>query len=73
MTPSPAVTGSADDEIGIGERAVEEHLAEMFAAGDVAQRPDVDAGLVERHEERRDALVLGHFRVGARENEDPLR
>ena len=47
--------------------AVEEHLVEVDLAGDVAQRPHLDAGLVEVDEEVGDALALGDVGVGAGE------
>ena len=34
--------------------------------------PHLDAGLVHRHEQERDALVLGHVGVGAGQHEDPV-
>ena len=40
------------------DRVVEEHLVEHRVAGHLAQRPDRDAGLVEREREPRDARVL---------------
>ena len=42
--PSPTVA----DPVGVGHPgAVEEHLVEVDLAADVAQRPHVDAGLVQ--------------------------
>ena len=46
-------------------RAVEEHLVEVDLAGDVAQRPHLDAGLVQVDEEVGDALALRDVGVGA--------
>ena len=43
---------------------VEEDLAEVDLAGDVAQRPDVDAGLVQVDQEVGDAAALGDVGVG---------
>ena len=54
-------------------RAVEQHLAELVRdAVDHAQRALLDAGLVHRHRERGQALVLRHVGVGAREQEAPV-
>ena len=46
-------------------RLVEEHLVEVDLAADVAQRPHLDAGLVQVDEEVGDALALRRRRVGA--------
>ena len=54
----PAVVQAAD-EVGVGDhRVVEEHLVEQRVAGDLDQRADGHAGLVEREREPRDARVL---------------
>ena len=45
----------------------EEHLVEVDVAADVAQRPHVDAGLVQVDEEVRDAGALRRVGIGARE------
>ena len=63
----PAVALAADEVGGVAHRVVEEHLVEDGVAGHLAQRPDGDAGLVEREREPRDAGVLGHREVGAGE------
>ena len=52
--------------------AGEEHLVELAVAGDLHDRADLDAGLVHRHEQVRDALVLRRVPVGAGEDEAPL-
>ena len=46
---------------------IEEHLVEVDLAGDVPQRPHVDAGLVQVDEEVRDALPLRDVGIGAGE------
>src|SRR6478672_1062645 len=55
----------------------EEHLAEQRVAGDLADRPDVDAGQFHVDDERGDALVLAaardRGRVGAQQEQAPLR
>ena len=56
MPPMAASTRHAD----VGE----EHLVEHRAAGDLLQRPDLDARLVHVDREVRDALVLGHVGIG---------
>src|SRR5882757_9051333 len=43
----------------------EEHLIELGSTGHLPQRAYLDAGAVHVHEERRDALVLGHVGVGS--------
>ena len=54
-------------------RAVEERLVELAVAGDLHDRPDLDARLVHRHEQVREPLVLRRVAVGAAQHEDPLR
>ena len=49
--PTTLAAGGA----GVGE----EHLVELVAAGDVDDRPDLDARLVHRAQQERDAGVLG--------------
>ena len=50
-----------------------QHLAELVRdAVDHAQRTLLDAGLVHRHRERRQPLVLRHVGIGAREEEAPV-
>ena len=63
-TRQPVADGA--DDVGGGHAGVgEEHLVERRVAVHLAQRPDLDAGLVHRQHEVRDALVLGHVPVGA--------
>ena len=50
----------------------EEDLVEVGHAVDLAQRPDLDAGARHRHEEVRDAPVLGHVGIRAGEQDGPL-
>ncbi len=53
-------------------RAVEEHLVELRVPGDLLDRPDLDAGLVHRHEEVRDPAVPWRVAIGPGEHEAPL-
>ena len=63
----PAVVDLADP-LRVGHPgAVEEHLVEVDLAADVAQRPDVDPGLVHVDEEVGDAAALRDVGVGARQ------
>jgi hypothetical protein len=41
--------------------------------GDLHDRPDLDAGLLHRHEEVRQAFVLRRVTIGTAQHEDPLR
>ena len=59
----------ADEVRGRHAHVVEEHLVEVGLAGDLPQRPDGDAGRAQVDDEARDALVLGHGRVGAEDAE----
>ena len=47
----------ADDDVGARAGAGEEDLVELRGAGDLDDRADLDAGLVHRHEQVREALV----------------
>ena len=69
----PAVARSAHDEVGVRAHAVEEDLAEVGASRHLDDRADLDARLVHRDEQHRDALVLGQGRIGAHQHEDPVR
>ena len=53
----PAVSGRPDDHVRWGAGAVEEDLVELGGAGDLADGADVDAGLVHRHEQVRQAMM----------------
>ena len=67
-TPQPPSTG-ADLGARLEVDVVEEDLVEVGLAGDLAQRPDGHALGVHRHDEHRQALVLGHVGVGAGEQQ----
>ena len=61
------------DALRVGDpRVVEEHLVEVDVTRDVAERPDLDARLVQIDEEVGDALALGYVGVGAREEDRPV-
>ena len=69
----PTLARLADHVGGRHARAVEQHLAEL--AGDPVdhlERTLLDAGLVHRHRERGDALVLRHVGIGAGEQQAPV-
>ena len=63
----PAVVDAADGGVDRHPHVGEEHLVEHGASGELAQRPDLDAGLVHVDREVGDALVLGHVGIGAGE------
>ncbi len=62
--PTPPTTASC-----VERDVVEEDLVELRLAGDLAQAAHGDALAVHRHDEHRQALVLGHVGVGAREQQ----
>ena len=68
----PALVHLAHDQIRLGHRAVEEHLVEVRVAGDVANRPDLDAGLIQRYQEHADAPVGRCVPVGPGQHEHPV-
>ena len=68
----PSAVDVAHHVVRCGAGAVEEHFAELEAAGHVADRADIDAVLVARHEQHRDAAVLRCIRVGATECVQPV-
>jgi hypothetical protein len=68
----PAFAGVADDMRGIGNRLVEEHFVEFRAAAELADRPDVDAFLLQRQQQKAQALVAARARLAARQHEDPF-
>ena len=68
----PASAGLADDEIRVGHRVVEEDLIELRGAGELLDRADRDARLIERHEQERQSGVALRARLAARDDEGPL-
>ena len=69
---APAVVLLADEAVVGHEHVVEEHLVEHRLAGELAQRPDVDAGRLHVDHEARDAVVLRLLGVGAGEADAPV-
>ena len=61
----PALTEPADQVFRLDGGVGHEDLVELRAAGDLLEGPDLDAGLAHVEEEAGDALVLGHLRVRA--------
>ena len=61
----PPVVHRPDDVVVGDEDVVEEDLVELRTTCRHLQRPDLDARGVHVDDHRRDALVLGHVRVGA--------
>ena len=69
----PAVAGLADHQVGVGAGVVEEHLVEFRVAGQLHDRADLDAGLVQRHQQIGQARVALGALLGAGHHEAPLR
>src|SRR4029453_16098747 len=70
---APAFTRLADHVLGGDACAVEQHLTELLRdAVDHAKRALLDPGLMHRHGEGGEALVLRYVGVGAREQEAPV-
>ena len=67
LATRPAVVHLADAGVVADDGVGEEHLAEHRVAGHLAQRADLDAGLVHVEREPGDALVLRRRRIGAGE------
>ena len=69
---APALPHLADHQVGVGDGAGEEDLVELRPAGQLLDRPDLDAGLVDRDEQEGEPLVALRARLGAGDDEDPL-
>src|SRR5262249_45516631 len=69
---SPTTVHGADDVVGGGARALEEHLAEFGSAGELADRTDFDSALSHRYQEIRETLVPRSCAVCAAEREAPI-
>src|SRR5690606_25620859 len=69
----PAVAHAADDVVLVRLRALEEDLGELGVARHLLDGDDLYAGLIHRHEEVAEALVALALRVGAADDEAPLR
>ena len=68
----PALAWRADHAVGSGARAVEEDGIEFTAAADLPDRVDLDAGLVERHQQEYEPAVARRTFVAAGKNEYPV-
>ena len=68
----PAVVDPADDVLDRDPRLFDEELVELGLAGDLDQRPDLDAVLLHVHQEVGEPAVLGRVRVRAGEQHAPL-
>jgi hypothetical protein len=68
----PAVVDAPDDVLDRDPRLFDEELVELGLAGDLDQRPDLDAVLLHVHQEVREAAVLGDVGVRAGEQHAPL-
>ena len=69
---APALADRAEPQ-RVGQADVgEEHLVEVGAAAHLLDGPHLDARCVERHQERRHALVLGDVEVVTGDRETPL-
>src|SRR5581483_7962982 len=69
----PAVARLSDDVVARDADLIEEDLVELRLARHLAERADVDAGLLHVDEGRRDAGVLLCVGIGAGEEEAPVR
>ena len=68
----PALARLADDQVGGGAGAGEEDLVELRAAGELLDRPDLDAVLVHRHQQERQPVVPLGAGLGAGDDEAPV-
>ena len=58
------------DQVGVVRaHSIEEHLAELFGPGDVANRANLQTGRVDVEQQEADALLLLGVRVGAHQGE----
>src|SRR5262249_33356875 len=69
----PALPEPADEIAFLGAGVRHEDLVELRVAGDLLERPHLDAGLTHVEEQARDAFVLRHAGIGAREQDAPVR
>ena len=70
---APPVTGLTHHQVGVGAGIVEEDLVEFRVAGQLDDRADLDARLIERDEEiRQSGMPLGAL-LTAGDDEAPLR
>ena len=68
----PALTDRTEHVVLRGARAVEEDLVELGAPRHLTQRPHLDAGLVHRAQEVREAVVRRRLGIGAAHDEAPV-
>ena len=69
----PALPFLAEHVLVRDAHVVQEDLVEFCFASDLIQRPHLDAWRVHVEHEIREAVVLGNVRVGARDEQPPLR
>ena len=69
----PAVVQLADERVARHAHVVEEHLAELLVAGEVADRAQRDARRLQVHQQEADALLLLRRLVGAHQQVDVRR
>src|SRR5258708_19804795 len=62
---APAIADAADDGALVERDIVEEDLVELRLAGDLTEAPNRHSHRVHRHDEHRQALVLGHIGTAA--------
>ena len=70
---TPPVAGFTDHEVGVGAGVIEKHLVELGVAGELDDRPDLDARLIQRHQQVGEAGVTLGPLLGPRHHEAPLR
>ncbi len=68
----PAVAGLAEDHRLVRAGAGEPDLVELHAAGELLDRADLDALLVERHQQEGESVVARRAGLGAGDDEDPV-
>jgi len=62
---TPAVADPAEAQVVADAHVVEEHLVERRPTAHLAERTDLHARRVHRHDERGEPDVLGHVRIGS--------
>ncbi|MND82881.1 hypothetical protein D3C80_747250 [compost metagenome] len=69
----PAFAGLADDVRSVGAGVVEEHLVEFRGAGQLFDRAHADTGLSHGYQQERQPVVANTARLGAGDDETPVR
>ena len=69
----PTLARLTDDEVGVGGRVVEEDLVEFRCAGELLDRADGDARLIERYQQEAETGVTSGTGFGPGDPEHPLR